>query len=133
MRLWQKALAIAVLVPGLAIGGYVTYLWVTYIDETVTSGTAFGFTIGATKHEALASAGALTNHPDTVVYVSYGPRAGDNFTVPPSPTHIGQLQGHDRWQVLLDGDGNFFNSTRLIFRDGKLAEIHRHRQHFELP
>lgn len=133
MRLWQKTLVVAVLAPILAIAGYIGYLWATYLDETVTSGTAYGFTIGASKQETLRSASSLRSHPHAVVYVSYGPRAGDNFTIAPSPTHIEQLQGHDRWDVLLDGDGKFFNSARLTFRDGKLVEIHRHRQHFELP
>ena len=133
MRLWQKTLVVATLVPILAITGYFAYLWATYIDETITSGTAYGFTIGASKQEALTSAGRLNNYPQAVVYVTFGPKAGDNFTITPSPTHIGQLQEHEQWDVLLDGDGQFFDSVRLTFRDGKLAEIHRHRQYFEFP
>ena len=131
MRLWQKTLAIATLAPILAVAGYLAYLWATYIDETVTSGTAYGFAIGASKQESLTSANRISTN--AVVYVSYGPRAGDHFTVTPVPSHIEQLQQHDQWDVLLDGDGKFFNSVRLTFRNGELAEIHRHRQHFELP
>ncbi|MGY1522138.1 hypothetical protein ACW5DW_17120 [Luteimonas sp. A482] len=133
MRLWQKILAAAVLVPTLVIAGYIGYLWATYIDETITSGAAHGFTIGASKQDALASVSHLSSHPDAVVYVSHGPRAGDNFSIVPSPAELGRLQEHDQWVVLLDGNDKFFNSVRLTFRDGALAEIHRHRKHFELP
>lgn len=133
MRLRQKTLVAATLVPLLVVVGYLGYLWTTYIDETVTTGAAYGFTIGASKQETLAAASRLGNHPQAVVYVSYGPRAGDHFTIDPLPGHTWQLQDHDQWNVLLDGDGKFFNSVRLTFRNGELTEIHRHRQHFELP
>ncbi len=134
MRLWQKTLTIATLVPILVVAGYVAYFCATYIDETITSGTAYEFSIGTSKQVALTSVDRLSNYPNAVVYVSYGPRAGDNFTVAPVAAHIAQLQQHDQWDVLLDGDdGKFSNSVRLTFRDGKLTEIHRHRQHFELP
>jgi len=133
MRVWKKFLAVAALAPVLATAGYIGYLWITYIDETVSAGTAYGFSIGASKQEALMSANNLNGHPRAVLYVSYGPRAGENFTAVPSASQIDQLQAHDRWDVLLDGSGKFFNSVRLTFRDGKLVEIHRHRKHFELP
>jgi len=133
MRLWQKTLATVVLIPILVVAGYITYLWATYIDESVASGSAYGFTIGASKQETLDAISRLTNHPHAVVDVTYGLRAGDHFTIAPVPVQIGQLQMHDRWDVYLDGDGKFFNSVRLTFRDGHLAEIYRHRQYFELP
>lgn len=133
MRLWQKTLAVSILAPILAIAGYVFYPWNTYVDETITAGAAYGFTIGNSKQEVLASVSRLNEHPHAVVYVSYGPKAGDNFTAIPSPTRLGQLQEHDQWSVLLDGGGKFSNSIRLTFRDGQLGEIYRHRQHFELP
>ena len=133
MRLWQKTLAVAVLAPVIAVAGYIGYLWVTYLDETITSGVAYGFTVGASKQETLGSASRLRDYPHAVVYVSYGPRAGDNFTIPPSRARIEHLEVHDQWDVLLDGNGKFFNSIRLTFKDGKLAEIYRHRKHFELP
>jgi len=133
MRLWQKTLTAAGLVPVLVIVGYIGYLLATYIDETITSGTAYEFTIGASKQDTLTSASHLNSHPHAVVYVNYGPLAGDNFTIVPSPAQIEQLQKHDQWVVLLDGNGKFFNSVQLTFQDGKLAKIHRHRQHFELP
>lgn len=133
MRLWKKTLAVAVLVPILVVSGYVIYLWATYIDEATVTGSAHGFTIGTSKREALDSVRRLGNYPHAVVYVSYGPRAGDHFTVDPASAHVEQLQEHEIWKVLLEGKGKFFNSVRLTFRDGELVEIYRHRQHFELP
>ena len=133
MRQWKIILALAVLVPILAVAGYAGYLWATYLDETVVSGTAYGFTIGASKQEALAAARRLDDHTRAVVYVSYGPRAGEHFSIAPSQARIEQLQGQDQWEVLLDGTGKFFNSIRLTFREGRLIEIHRHRKHFDGP
>lgn len=133
MRLWKRILIIAVLAPILAVAGYAGYLWATYLDETVVSGTAYGFTIGASMEEALGAARNLRDHPHAVVYVSHGQRAGDRSTIAPAQARIDQLQMYDQWDVLLDGADNFFNSIRLTFRDGKLVEIHRHRQYFEFP
>ena len=133
MRLWLKALSVAVLLPTLAITGYVGYLWATYIDETIVSGSAYGFSVGATKEEALASAKSMRGYPAAAVYVSYGHRAGDHFTFKVSQATLEHLQEHEQWEVLLDGTGRFFNTVRLTFRGGRLVKIHRHRQHFELP
>lgn len=133
MRRWKRVLALAVLAPLLAFAGYAAFLWATHLDETVVSGTAYGFTIGASKQEALAAARSLNDHPHAVVYISYGPRAGDHFSIAPSQVRIEQLQAHDQWGVLLDGPNKFFNAVGLTLNDGKLVEIHRHRQHFELP
>lgn len=133
MRKWKRILAVALLVPFLAIAGYAAFLWGTYLDETVVSGTAHGFAIGATKQEAFEAAGNLGGHPRAVIYVSYGKRAGDHFTIAPAQAKTDQLQAHDQWDVLLDGPDSYFNSVRLTFRDGKLVEIHRHRKYLELP
>lgn len=133
MRPWKVLLTAVVLVPILVVFGYVAYLAATYIDETVTFGSAYGFDIGASKQHAFASVAQLEKHPNAVIYASYGPRAGDYFTVSPLPERFEQLQKHDRWDVLLDGDGQFFDSVELTFRDNRLVKIYRHRQHFELP
>jgi hypothetical protein len=133
MRRWQKALISAVLAPVLVVAGYIVYLWATYLDKTITSGSAYGFEIGASKQQTLTSSGRLPNYPGAVLYVSYGPRAGDNFSIPPLPSNLPQLQLHDNWEVLLDGKGEFSNIIRLKFRDDRLIEIYRHRQNFELP
>ncbi len=133
MRLWKKILIFSILAPIFVVAGNVIYFWATYIDETATSGTAYGFAIGSSKQDALASIRRLDKHPNAVIYVTYGSRAEDFFTVSPLPAHIEQLRQYDQWDVLLDGDGKFFNLVRLTFREGGLAEVYRHRQYFELP
>jgi len=133
MRKCKRILAVAVLAPFLAIAGYASFIWATYLGETVVSGAAYGFTIGASMEEALGTARNLLDHPQAVVYVSYGQRAGDHFTIAPAKAKIGQLRADDQWEVLLDGRDRFFSSFQLSFRDGKLVEIHGRRQYFELP
>lgn len=134
MKFVLKILAAFILVPVLFISGLVGYFWITYIDEEITSGNAYGFTIGASKSEAVKDFESLrTKHPDLHVYVSYGQRAGDYFSIPALPESIDWLTPHDRWDLLLDGKSEFFNSTDLHFEDGKLVRVYRHRQYFELP
>ena len=134
MRVWRKALLAVVLVPAVTIGGYIAYLAATYIDQTVTSGSAYGFNIGSSKIQAIeAIRHQRASYPRSAVYVSYGPRAGDTFTLSASDLKPEKLDSHDQWTVLLDGPGEFFNTMRLTFQEGHLVEVHRHRQHFELP
>ena len=132
--MWHKLLLAAILTPVLIVGGYVGYLAATYIDETVTSGSAYGFSIGSSKQQAIEQASALREtHPNAVLYVDFGPRAGDRFTVSPTLDQIERLEPHDQWSCQLDGPKEFFNTVRLTFLDDRLVEIHRHRKYFELP
>lgn len=50
----------------------------------------------------------------------------------PSLEELERLAPHDFWIVQLDGPGEFSNTVRLKFRNGRLVEIYRHRQYFEL-
>lgn len=134
MKAWHKLLLTAVLAPVLVVGGYIAYLAATYIDETVVSGSADGFTVGSSKKLALEQASAHREiHPNAVIYIGFGPRAGDRFTVAPTTDAIDRLASHDQWSLQLDGPTEFFNTIRLTFHDGRLIEIHRHRKYFELP
>jgi hypothetical protein len=129
-----KTLATLILVPVLLFSGLVAYYWFTYIDEDITVGSAYGFSIGSSKVEAVKDFDKLlTKNPGLHVYVSYGQRAGDNFSIPASPESIRRLESHDRWDLLLDGKSEFFNSTDLYFEKNQLVRIYRHRQYFELP
>jgi hypothetical protein len=131
---WRKTLAVAVAAPILLVGSYVGFLWATYISETTTSGAAYGFTIGSNKAQSAAAMAALRReHPKAAVYVSYGRRAGDHFTVPASMAQLNALAPHDRWKILLHGPSQFHDSIRLTFQGDTLVSIYRHRQHFELP
>jgi hypothetical protein len=134
MKMWHKFLLAAVLVPTIIVVGYISYLYATYIDETVVSGSAYGFSIGSSKQQAIEHAAALRkDHPNAVIYVDFGPRAGDRFTIAPTADQIDTLEPHDLWSFQLDGPTEFFNTVRLTFHDDRLIEIHRHRKNFELP
>jgi hypothetical protein len=135
---WLQALLLLLLAPPIAlvllIAGMFVRFKVTYLREIVTTGTAYGFDIGASKQVTLLSASLLqAKYPNAVVYVTTGPRAGDRFEAPASLESLARLSPHDRWVVLLDGSGQYWNVVRLTFEDGTLVEIYRHRQAFELP
>ena len=107
---------------------------ITYIDDTVVSGRDYGFTIGSTKQEAYKDIiDVKKQFPKLMIYIDYGPRAGDNFTLEPTNDNFIQIIKHEDWNLLLDGDGEFFNIIRLKFSKDKLNEIYRHRKYFEGP
>ena len=134
MKLVLKIFAALTVIPVLLLGGLATYYWATYIDENISSGSAYGFIIGSSKEDAVMGFEKLrSEYPDMHVYVSYGERAGDNFSIPAIPVSIGNLKTHNKWDILLNGRYEFSNSTDLYFEDGNLVKIYRHRQYFELP
>ncbi len=131
---WRKAIAAFLLLPVALVAGYVGFLWASYISETTSSGSAYGFRIDSSKaHSAAALTSFRQAHQKAAVYVSYGPRAGDHFTVPASEAQLHALQPHDQWDILLNGPGEFRNLIRLTFKEDRLVDIYRHRQYFELP
>lgn len=114
--------------------GYIGYYWVTYIDDTVYSGSAYGFEIGSSKKQVVRDFALVsTEYPNTHVSVTYGERTGDSFSIPANDRVLGMLETHDHWELLLDGEWEFWNSIDLYFQDGTLIKIHRHRQYFEIP
>ena len=113
---------------------YLLFLWTTYINDEVTEGRKYGFVIGATKDAAFERAVAESQlNPQMYIYINYGPRAGDVIQVKLSSLSASDVAAHDRWLLLYDGRDRFSNSLRLTFKNGKLSEIYRHRQYFELP
>lgn len=236
---WRRvALVIAAVVMAVLLG-YIAFLYLSYIDRTVTAGSAFGFTIGQSKEEAFTTAerlftagklNAITTLTDyeeelrlnpwleqpmsveaarnrffawdywRLVYSAPGSAdelpvllfEGDYLTGVGPPGHLqsqwqppdvskvrlrpGQtrqevleslevlsnasgyedlrlstgwmarrqpltfsenefllVEGYDRWTLLVGREQSFFNTIELQFRDGRLSQIHRHRQFFELP
>lgn len=134
MKFALKIIATLILIPALLIGGLVFYWWATYIDESVISGRAYGFTIGHSKQIVAQQFPLMTeDYPELHVNVSYGRRAGDNFSIPANKQAINLLMPHNKWDLLLNGQWEFFDSIDLYFENDKLVKIHRHRQNFELP
>jgi hypothetical protein len=118
----------------LLFAGYIAYLAATYIDESVSAGTAYGFEIGLSNKQSFQSVRKLLDkYPNLVIYYSYGNKAGDNETVHPVDNEYPKVEAQDRWTLLLDGDGKYHNVIKLSFEENKLIRIYRHRKYFELP
>jgi len=101
------------------------------INETTTSGEAFGFTIGMSKEEAFYRAAELYSDDqasiaDPINRDGVGPRRLIEFTDDDLPI----LRARDQWRFYFEGPRD---SVRLRFENDALAEIHRHRQSWELP
>jgi hypothetical protein len=129
-----KIIAAIVLLPILVVAGYILFLWATYIDDTITSGSKYGFTIGTSKQQIYEDISAVKeDYPNLKFYISYGPRAGDNATLLPTKDNYERALISDHWELLLDGDGEFFNVIKLKVGGDTLTQIHRHRKYFELP
>ena len=133
----SKILKIAItlaLAPILAIAMYILFLWATYIDDTVVEGTKYGFTVGASIEQTYEDILSVKKkYPELMIYISYGNRAGDNMTVTPTMENFDTALKSSHWELLLDGEGEFFNVIRLNSEGNTLTEIYRHRKYFELP
>ncbi|MGI9227243.1 MAG: hypothetical protein ACR2PU_00475 [Gammaproteobacteria bacterium] len=130
----MKAILYVVGFVVLLFAGYIAYLAATYIDESVSAGSAYGFEIGLSKKQSFQSIRKqVEKYPNLVIYYSYGNKAGDNETVRPVDNEYSKVEVQDRWTLLLDGEGEFFNVIKLSFDEDKLIRIYRHRKYFELP
>ncbi|MGE3482269.1 MAG: hypothetical protein AB7K73_12750 [Gammaproteobacteria bacterium] len=129
-----KVITAFILLPIFVVAVYIFFLWVTYIDDTVTSGSKYGFTIGSSKQQIYEDiSAAKEDYPELKIYISYGPRAGDNATLSPTKENFERALISDYWELLLDGDGEYFNVIRLRVENNALTQIYRHRKYFELP
>ena len=129
-----KALILVLSAPFIAALLYIGFIWATYIDDTITTGQKYGFIIGSTKLETYKNVAQLIEkHPKLQIYISYGPRAGDNLIFTPTRDNYEIVQKHNQWSLLLDGDGEFFNVIKLKHENNNLYEIYRHRKYFEAP
>ena len=112
---------------------YVAVMYATYIDKTVTSGSAYGFTIGASKAETYSTAKNVFAKKNVFIidpsdFRGYRPNLKMTF----SQDQYAILSGDDHWRFYLK-KGEYHSSINLRFLDDNLVEINRHRQYFELP
>jgi len=131
-RFILRALLTLLVICALVFGGFVAYYVLTYIDDTITQGEGYGFTIGSSKLEAYTNAGkTFTNMkvyvPNPIDEQGYGP----HFLFTFSKSRYDIIANRNRWEFFFSD--NYSDFLRLEFQDGKLAEIYRHRQYFELP
>jgi len=129
-----KIVIVVLLAPVVMAAVLWGYLWITYIDDTVTSGNKYGLFIGATKQKSFSDISNIQKeYPNLKIYIYSGKYVGDRSTLSPTQENYKKLEKCDRWELLLDGEGEFFNVIRMEFKHGDLVEIYRHRQYFEFP
>lgn len=134
MARFLKYLALVISIPVLLLAIYIGYLWATYISDEVYEGSKYGFTIGASREETFANIlQAKEKYPELFVYVTTGPRAGDRITFAPEHSDLQKIVPYDQWDLLIDGEAEFWNNIRISFSNEKVFKIYRHRQYFELP
>jgi len=125
---------------------YIGFLWSAYVDETITSGHAYGFNIGDDKLTTYKKApGALKNINifPSISYIEIKSNANSAELLATKPDHRVMVEAllHDvgfsrfklknQWDFYFDG--SYFNKLSLKFCDGRLCEIYRHRKYFEFP
>lgn len=113
---------------------YVSFLWITYIDDTTSSGSKYGFTIGANKEEVYDQIILQQqSYPDLYFYIRSGKQAKDFIEAPVKSVPLGRIKNYTSWGLQFDGKHEYFNVLKLTFAEKRLTEIHRHRKYFELP
>lgn len=100
----------------------------TYVDETIESGEAYGFAIGETKRDAFEK---ILEAP----FARHGVYVGPTHATLEihGPETLAVAARSDRWVLFLGEEPMAMDSLRLKFADERLVEIHRHKQLFEVP
>lgn len=127
-----KGISVIIGFLGALVLAYALYLYTTYIDDTVMSGEAYGFTIGIEKEDALAQ--ASNNFKSENMYIIY-PRDAQGV----GPFKKIAFDNEDKkilremgsWKLYY-GE-NVRNSIEITFTDDILFSIYRRRQNFEVP
>lgn len=141
-----KKISIALLLLLSIPGAYILYLCGTYIDETITSGSMYGLTIGDSKktvYQELQKAVRSIEGKPQDVYISIkvtdeaaellATRPDYTMLVPSFLHDVGypRFATEDHWSFYFEN--SFFNVLSLKFCGENLCEIYRHRKYFELP
>ena len=114
------------------MAGYVGYMWITYIDDTITVGSGYGFEIGSSKGEVIETLKKLYAEKEISTGFNYNRyiESQSEFQQLDFEVDIPLIYEKDLWKFYF---GHANNTLKLYFEGEKLDEIHRHRQFFELP
>lgn len=113
---------------------YVAFLWITYIDKTIVTGSDYGFTIGETREKVYEKIMLQQeSYPSLHFYVRTGDRSRDFIERSVNSVQLDRIREFERWGLQYDGKHEYFNGLKLKFSKNTLIEIHRHRKYFELP
>lgn len=109
---------------------FISFLYLSYLNETIIEGEGYGFTIGMTKEEAFKA--AKFTYQEKKMFVIYSNDEDRSISsiekISFSDENFVKLQNYNVWSFFYGR-----NSIDLTFGDGALIEVHRHRQYFELP
>lgn len=123
--LWKPILLVLI-----AVGIYVAYMWATYIDETVETGSAYGLSIGMSKRSVLEA--LQRQYADKKIFIEYPIGRGVH-----GPLDDFRFREEDIKKVEDNMIWKFYFGERdritLRFEQERLVSIHRHRQYFEFP
>ena len=115
----------------LIILGLVIFIYFSFYDKAVTSGTGFGYSIDMSKSDAFYRAKELYN--DEKVYTLHlisSPGSGPVEIKFTNEDYL-KIMNHSKWVFYFDENLNDF--LRLTFDNEKLVRIYRHNYLIELP
>lgn len=118
--------------------GFGIFLWISSIDEEISSGEYHGFRIGSTKKEAykilLASSNSLNLENKIVLFNDELKHNKTPVVIHPNFNNEEYYLFEDKneWNLFLDS-AYFFDNIRLSFCDETLCKIWRRRSYLELP
>lgn len=123
-----------------SIAGMIAFLYSSSIDKSITSGSAYGITIGNSKQTIFTKLPAVyenavgKNQKNSVTLHLF-------FEEPHNPTFVSsklseldysEFESSNSWQLFFNTT-YFFDSVTLEFCDSKLCEIKRYRYYLEYP
>ncbi len=122
----------------LIIAAFFIFLWISSIDEKITTGEYYGFKIGSAKNETykflLESSGSMKLESRVVLFNDELKRIKNPLIINSSFTNeeYQLFENKDEWDFFIESPF-FFDSIRLTFCDERLCKIWRKREYLELP
>ena len=106
---------------------YVGIRYLYAIDETVTSGSAYGFSVGETKIDVYKY---IIEHelPESFGYILVGNKADKLDVLTIKQTSYYQLKKYDKWQIIFGDTISFDNTLEIIFSGDKIISLSRRRK-----
>lgn len=130
----------------ITIGAYLLYVYVSYVDDKITTGNGYGFSIGDSKLDTYKKASSMPIHLDLGNSPIFIETTIDENNTTSLATNVGYtvmvqtllhekgfsiFESKDKWNFYFNG--TYFDSLSLKFCNEKLCEIYRHRKTYEFP
>ena len=109
------------------IVGYIGFLWISHIDNRVKAGSAYGFEIGSSKEEVVATLKKI--YGNKKISLEYIPRGRDKsqYQQLDFERDLEKFYNKDHWKFYL----GYRSKIEFRFYRGRLEEIRRWRQYYE--